>query len=363
MPPDVRHAHPYYMYDEMLAQPTYLRQLLARRTEIESGAAMLADRRRILLTGCGTSFHAALAGAAIAQQFFGAQTRVQAVPAFELINHPWEPGPDDAVVAFTHAGDTTMTLEALKRARAAGSATMTITGFPESRATRDVDHVVWTGYAIEQSWAHTISYTLSAMAAYLLFGALAVSQHVDGAADKLQQAEALPELIDTILDGTPAAQVRDLAGELLDRRLWIVAGTGPGLPVAHETALKAAETHYVPAVGMDVEQVLHGYLPMCDAGTLLIVAAPPTRTLTRVGELLRAAQRIGITTLLFSAEPVADSPARAVVLPPCAEALYPIVYAVPLHLLCYHVALAKGLNPDLIRRDEPAYREARAYYA
>src|SRR5436853_6184054 len=112
MLPDVRHAHPYYMYDEMLAQPTYLRQLLARRTEIEPGAAVLADRRRILLTGCGTSFHAAMAGAAIAQQFFGAQNRVQAVPAFELINHLWQPGPSDAVVAFTHAGDTTMTLEA-----------------------------------------------------------------------------------------------------------------------------------------------------------------------------------------------------------------------------------------------------------
>jgi glucosamine--fructose-6-phosphate aminotransferase (isomerizing) len=362
MLPDVRHAHPYYMYDEMIAQPTYLRQLLARRTEVEPVAAALADRRRILLTGCGTSFHAAMAGAAIAQQFFGAQTRAQAVPAFELISHRWEPGPDDAVVAFTHAGDTPMTLEALKRARVAGSSTVTITGFPESRATRDVDHIVWTGYAIEQSWAHTISYTLSATAAYLLFGALAVSQQVDGAAEMLRQAEGLPEQISAILDGALSSQVRDLAAELVDRRLWIVAGSGPGLPVAHETALKAAETHYVPAVGMDLEQVLHGYLPMCDAGTLLIIAAPPPQTVTRTGELLRAAQRIGITTLLLSAEPIADQPTRTLILPPCAEALYPIAYAVPLHLLCYHVALAKGLNPDLIRRDEPAYREARACY-
>jgi glucosamine 6-phosphate synthetase-like amidotransferase/phosphosugar isomerase protein len=353
------------MYEEILAQPLYLQQLIDRNDEIQALAKTLSRYHRVFLTGCGTSFHAARAGEAIALQIFRGQNHVYAVPAFELVNHAWELGPDDAVIAMTHAGQTPLVLDALEQARTAGSLTVTVTGIPENPTALRVDHTILTGYAHEKSWAHTISYTLSVATLLMVLGFLAEERQVAGAEGMIQQAmRDLPGLVDATLASHSIQQIKDLAEKLADRRLWVIAGTGAGIAVAQETALKAAETHYTPAVGLDIEQVLHGYLPMCDAETLLIVIASHAGTMKRVGELLQAAQRIGIKTLLVASEPMSDSiQTEMVSVPSCADVLFPIIHAIPLHLLCYYTAVAKGFNPDLIRRDDEAYREARACYA
>lgn len=363
MQPETRHAHPYYMYEEILAQPEYLQRLIDRSAEVQPLASALADRRRIILTGCGTSFHTASAGEALALHLFGAHSRVRAIPAFELINQPWQLGPEDAVIAMTHAGETALVVQALDAARTAGALTVTVTGFPTSSSTARAEHVLLTGYPHEKSWAHTTSYTLAVAALLILLNAVAETEQNPAAGAQVRQALAgLPQLVTAAIQGE--SEIERLASQIEDRRLWLIAGTGVGIAVAQEAALKAAETHYTPSFGFDLEQVLHGYLPMADTSSLLILAATPARAMQRGRELLRAAERIGLSTLLITSEQDEEQRAtHTIVLPDCPELLYPIVHVVPLQLLSYFMAVTKGLNPDLIRRHEVAYREARACYA
>ena len=360
--PDPRQAHPFFMHEEIHLQPEYLSRLSRRGKDFRDAAGLLEGRRRIFLTGCGTSFHAAQAGAAAALRLFGARNRVQAVHAFELTQDSHHLGPGDAAVVMSHSGETEMVLRFLESAGDAGVLTVLLTGFPSSGAARLASHTVTVGYGEERSWAHTISYTLSAAAQLMMLGHLAEAEGVAGAGALVEGlAAGLPRLVESCLGAEDEIAAR--ARELADRALWVVASTGTALPFAPEVALKAAETHYTPAVGLNLEQVLHGYLPMCDEKSLLIVVAPPPRVMWRVDGLLKAAARIGVKRLLVTSQPADDRDALVLSHPAAHELLMPIVPLVPLQLLCYYVTVAKSLNPDLIRRDQPRYREARACYA
>jgi glutamine---fructose-6-phosphate transaminase (isomerizing) len=362
-----RSHHPFWMYEELVRAPDAVAQVLApdeiERVHRDAIVARLIAARRVFLTGCGTALHAALAGAALLRDLTDGMVDARAVQAFELANYErGVPAVDDALIVFSHSGKPAATNAALASARKNGAYCVTITGDRESLAARNADAVLDTGYGEVKSFAYTISYSLMlAMMAELAARAARQTGAVEAAASEAQVLR-LAEVHRAALD--LEGQVRALAERLTARDRFIFAGAGGNYANALEVALKMQETNYSASFGMEMEEVLHGPVAML-GDAVLVVIAPPGAGRTRALDLLRAARILESATVALGEagdvelEGAADS---FLALPACPEPLSVAPYHVPLHLLSYWLAVVKGTNPDLMRREDARYLEARRSY-
>jgi glucosamine--fructose-6-phosphate aminotransferase (isomerizing) len=364
-----RSSHPYWMHDELFATPAALERYLSPdESEREHRAALgarLAGARRVYLTGCGTAYHAALVGRSLLADFTNGQVHAHAVEAFELAHYERTvPGPADVLLVLSHSGKPTATNAALARARSAGAFCVTVTGYRESLAARNAQAVLSVGYEESLAMAYTISYSLMLTAlADLAVSTVAASAGDEGTAVLLQsqvQAVAQSHRAALALEG----EVRAVAERLARHDRWIFAGAGGNYATALEAALKMQETNYTASFGMQMEEVLHGPVAML-GDTVLVVIAPPGAGRTRALDLLRAARILGAPTVALGEVGDGELQQAAdafLALPTGPEALSPLPYHVPLHLLSYWLAVVRGTNPDLMRRQDPRYLEARQSY-
>jgi len=351
-----------------MATPEALDRLLApdelERTRLGEIAKRLAGARRIYLTGCGTAYHAALIGAAFLRDFTDGFIDARPIQAFELAHYERSGmRSNDVLVALSHSGKPAATNATLAAAREAGTYCLTITGSPDSAAAASADAVLDVGYGEVKSFAYTISYSLMLAALANLAAQVAGAAGLESAYIAHEaQVRVLPQLNRDALaqDG----MVRALAEQLRAHRRWIFAGAGGNYATALEASLKMQETNYTSSFGMEMEEVLHG--PVAALGdSVLVVIAPPGAGRTRAFDLLRAARLLGGPTVALGEESDTELAAAAdmfVALPICTEEIAPAPYHVPLHLLSYWLAVATGTNPDLMRRTEQNYLDARRSY-
>jgi glutamine---fructose-6-phosphate transaminase (isomerizing) len=362
LPAEVRDSHPYFMYHEIKSQP----EAVARSLELVAahGAGVvrvIAQARRVFVTGCGTSFHAAKVGAWLLRSFSLGKVDARAVQAYELVTYLPGLRPDDVVLAITHSGTTTMTVRAVERANRSGCESVVITGFPDSQAAKLAAYTLATGYDDEKSWAHTVSYTaaLASMAAI-----------ANGLAESSERLDLGP-LQETVADALELEELvhRTAANAIIAERYRppgpiVMIGGGPNTVTAYEGVLKLLETSYVPAMAFELEQSLHGPLAAVTPETLVILIAPPGSSTRRAVELTRALGELDVIPLALVGSENAEAfdEAHRLVMPDLPEALSPIPYVVPLQLFSYFLAVGKGINPDLIHRDDERYRAARSRY-
>src|ERR1700759_4779801 len=225
------------------AQPEWLAQGPADKRFPDGG--------RLLFTGCGTSFHAAMTGG-------------DAVQALELVLRPDRDA--DLLVLVSHEGETPLTLEA---ARAWQGRRWLVTGQPDGPIAGLCDEVVVCTPEIEESWCHTASYTCAVAAIAALRG-----EDISGLPGAVEEALAasLPEVGDEErfvgAGGRRVAVGEALAAswpEVGDEERFVVAGAGRELATAHEAVLKLREGAWVAAEAYETEQLLHGYLAAVDA--------------------------------------------------------------------------------------------------
>lgn len=364
-----RPGHPFWMYEEMMATPAALDQVLSpdgTERELRAAAgARLATARKVYLTGCGTAYHAAMVGATFLRDFTNGQVDARAVQAFELAHYERPgAGPEDVVLVLSQSGKPTATNDALARARADGAFCVAITGDRESLAARNAQIVLDTTLPETHSFAYTISYSLMlgllADLALCTLAALAgdagaavlLEAQVRGLVQQHREALALDE------------QVKALGERLAGGSRFIVAGAGANYATALEASLKMQETNYSATFGMEMEEVLHGPVAALGDSTLVVIA-PPGAGRTRAFDVLRAARILGSETVALGE--AGDGELEQAVdvflpMPSCPEALSAAPYHVPLHLLSYWLAVAKGHNPDLMRREEAKYLDARRSY-
>ena len=261
------------------------------------------DGARLLFTGCGTSFHAAMTGG-------------DAVQALELVLRPDRDA--DLLVVVSHEGETPLTLEA---ARAWPGPRWLVTGRADGPIAELCDEVVVCTPEIEESWCHTASYTCAVAAIAALHGG-----DISGLPDAVEAALAEP------LPGVG------------DQERFVVAGAGRDLATAHEAVLKLREGAWVAAEAYETEQLLHGYLAAIDEDVRVFVLEGEGRAAERARDAVAALREIGADTTLV--------PTR-----------HPVVDIVPFQLLTVDLAAARGVDPDPIRRDDPRWERARAAYA
>jgi glutamine---fructose-6-phosphate transaminase (isomerizing) len=284
----------------VLAQPEWLRQVPAD--------VRLPDGARVVYTGCGTSFHAA-------------QTAGEAVQALDAYVRP---AAADLLVAVSHEGKTLLTLEAA--ARFEGRTWLVMGRRPP--ATEDVLHdvgarvdvVVEAAPELERSMCHTASYTCAVAALASMRG---------------EDVSWLPDAV--------AAVLREPEPEPSPHERWLVAGAGETWPTAQEAALKLREGAFVAAEAHHTEQLLHGHLAAVDERVRAFVFDGPDRYGERARDAVAALRVLGCETTLV--------PAR-----------HPVVDIVFFQRLMLALADLRGVNPDVIRRDDERWARARAVY-
>jgi glucosamine--fructose-6-phosphate aminotransferase (isomerizing) len=341
------------MHDAIYAQPGALRLVARGQAEgIEGAALRLRGLERVLLTGVGTSWHAALIGELLLARVGGLGLKARAVHAFELASYWPEALAQVGAIVLSHGGTRHLTREVLALVKASGGTAVLITGKgPEAPA--DVD---WTLRTVDQelSGAHTVSYTAALAILAKLAAAAGGKPEVGSAID------AIPDMLALLLG---QESWEDLAARYGDRRCYWFVGGGPNTATALEAALKMSEASHAPALGFNCEQFLHGAWAALEREDVLVVIAPPGSSHERCSAAARVAKAVGAPVVALAREDDRELGAVAdetIALPEIDELLSPILTIVPLQLFIYHAAVHRGVNPDLTRADDPAYGRARS---
>ncbi|HET8626652.1 MAG TPA: SIS domain-containing protein [Thermomicrobiales bacterium] len=344
----------YAMYETIHRQPADLRMLLTRGWEPAGAAAtILAGARRVFVVGIGTSYHAAQVGEALLR---AAGAEAYAVGSFDFVAYPPALREGDAVIVMAHRGTKRFSAEAVARARAAGVPCIGISGRESQFADGEADLVLRT-VAIERSAAYTASH-LGAMTV-LAQVATALAEHTgaDDPAGWRAALEALPAQVEDVL--RREGEVERVAGALhaSGGRIFCI-GAGPNAQTATEAALKAREAAYAAIDGMSVEQFLHGPIVTVSAEDHAVAIAVEGAGLTRLSEVCGVLRAIGASLWVVGTAVPTTPDATVFALPELPEVLSPLLTVVPVQLLAYYLAIAKGTNPDTFRRDDPRYAAA-----
>lgn len=348
-----RQEHPYHMHDAILAQPGAFARVVERnREKADELAPEIAAGRRLFVVGIGTSHHAALIGEHLFR-LYGGGVDVRAFHSFDFALYGPELTSKDRVICVSHRGTKRYTALALGRARQAGCTTALVTG---EGAHGGADHVFRT-VAQEKSPAHTVSHT-TAVAVLALLAARTGRRRTGS---ETMPGDLLSDRVPEALRGALETEERaaDLAREHVNRRRIWLAGGGPAAAVAAETALKIKETSYLQAEGMPTETLLHGPFQSVEAEDLFVLVAPEGAARDRTLELAGLAREVGSSVVVVddgAGETPEGVPRLSV--PPLPEPLSALVCLVPLQLYTYHLALARGTNPDSFRTDDERFARA-----
>jgi glucosamine--fructose-6-phosphate aminotransferase (isomerizing) len=364
--PELRPGPPWVMEEMIASEPGLVQPILGNPVAASLARLILEARQNgqpVVTTGCGTSEHGALAIALLLQAALDASGspggRIECRESFDALADPSKGG---ILLAVSHEGSTEATVEALKAARSAGAVTILITARADAPASRIAHHLFLTP-SRDRSWCHTVAYVSS-----ILAGAALAGDICGQIPDALELSAFLGKT--EALKDAPAQLARSLAS---CSRL-IITGIGPDLISARELALKIEEGARLPAVAIQLETLLHGHLAATDGSTGMILLLSGknghTRRNARAVIAVQAARRIGIRCgAILENEgdlPVSLADAGQIVLPaggqrrPGVEALAFSFTgtAIALERLTLALAGERGTNPDLIRREEEAYREA-----
>jgi glucosamine--fructose-6-phosphate aminotransferase (isomerizing) len=384
---DHRTGHPYHMYDEMFAQTQVAADALAAEsdqrdhlakemagthttTENTIGPGFIMPsffgQGRVWLTGCGTAHHAALTGTWWLRLLTLGIVDARAAQAFEYAHDPLErPRQHDVLLALSHSGEASATVDAAARARRDGVFTIALTAHPAGRVAQNCDETLISMTAPASAATYTVSHI--AMLTVLADLADRTAGHIRKATEAASEArEAIRQIPDLIAAALATeARVRPIVDALGGINQVIFAGGGPNWYTAQEGALKVREAAYVSATGMQMEEVLHGPFASFDGATALVLIAPPGAARDRARDILRAVKPIGVTTIVLvdaADGETADLATHAIALPASPEWISAIPATVIAQLLTYWLAIARGGNPDRVRRDQEPWAEARGLY-
>ena len=357
-------GHPHFMLKEILEQPRALRQTLADRIvagapdlpEISLSAASARAMRCAELVACGTSWHAALVGRRYFEELAGlpacaevaSEHRYRGSVAGDVEGAQ---NRDALVVAISQSGETADTLAALRCAMAAGAQPIAIVNVLGSSIAREARRVLYTRAGPEISVASTKAFTTQVAGLLLLsvrLGLLRERIAETRAREVVRALEDAPHLVEALL---PRAleQAQALAPRLSEMTGALYLGRGYSFPLALEGALKLKEITYVPAEGYPAGEMKHGPIALVGPNTAVVVVAPSDNLRTKmIGNIEEVKARDGFVVALGT-EGDAELAALADVffpLPKADDLLTPIVYAAPLQLIAYQLAVALGRDVD-----------------
>ena len=344
----------HFMEKEIHEQPDAVQHTLSAYVDPITGRAAapgvdFAAVPRLQVVACGTAYLAGLTAKYLFERLAGLPVDVEIASEFRYREPAVTPG--TLALAISQSGETADTLAALRWCKAQGLSTAAVVNAHHSSMAREAD-VLWPTHAgPEIGVASTKAFTAQIAALTALAVAAAFQR---GRIDAAEEARLIGLLLEAPRLIAQALQHEDeviaLAGDLSRARDVLYLGRGVLFPMALEGALKLKELSYIHAEGYAAGELKHGPIALVDEHMPVVVAAPSGELLEKtLSNLQEVAARGGSPIILISdAAGLESAPAatRTVTAPACAPLLLPLVYAVPIQLLAYHVAVAKGTDVD-----------------
>jgi glutamine---fructose-6-phosphate transaminase (isomerizing) len=309
----------------------------------------LRTLRRIVVVACGTSYHAGLVGRYAIEAW--ARVPVEMDIASEWRYRDPIVGPGDLVVGISQSGETADTLAAMRLARDRGARVLAITNVMGSQATRDSDGVVYTRAGLEIGVAATKTFVSQVAVMYLIGLKLAELRGRLSAAclsGLLRDLERLPDHVAALVDRTDAP-ASAIAEQWQEGGFFLYLGRHIGLPVALEGALKLKEVSYIPTDAYAAGEMKHGPIALLDERTPVVCVATDSPVLEKVLSNVAEVRARGAQVLAVATDGdarVAEYAEEVLYVPRTDWLLQPVLAIVPLQLLAYRIARARGLNVD-----------------
>ncbi len=347
-------GYDHFMLKEICEQPQSLRSCLqsARRTlageEAEGIFTLLESSQRVLITACGTSWHAGIVAKYALEQMVRVPVDVDYASEFRYRNPVITRG--DIVIAISQSGETADTLAAIEMAKNQGAKVLSICNVIGSSIPRASDKVIYTMVGPEIGVASTKAFTaqvsvLTMLA--LLWGKRKGTLSGARCEDLLKEMDTLPEKIQQVLNQQPA--IRRMAETLSFASSCLYIGRGYNYPVALEGALKLKEISYIHAEGYPAAEMKHGPIALISQEMPVVTIATASdiydKLVSNVQEI-RARQGRVMAVVTEGDTEVVRMADCYVEVPRVSECLSPILNIVPLQLLSYYVACLKGCNVD-----------------
>jgi glucosamine--fructose-6-phosphate aminotransferase (isomerizing) len=258
---------------------------------------------------------------------------------------------NDLVIGISQSGETADTLAAMRLARERGAKVLAITNIQGSQATRDSDGVLFTRAGLEIGVAASKTFVAQVAAMYLLALKLAalceklepvVTERLVG------ELRGMPHAIQTLIDGVDE-RVKAIADHWKDAGFFLCLGRHVGLPICLEGALKLKELSYIPTDAYAAGEMKHGPISLLDERTPVVCVATDSPVLDKVLSNIAEVRARGAHVIAVATEgsgQVAEYAEEVVEVPRTDWLLQPLLAVIPLQLMAYHIARARGLNVD-----------------
>lgn len=363
-------GYPHFMLKEIFDQPQVLRDCMRGRiinnvyssdtglahdatldvvlSAVKEHRRELLRARRIVIVSCGTSWHAGLIGKQLIEQFCRVPVEVAYASEFRYSDPVVEP--DDVVIAISQSGETADTLAAIQLAKEHGAFVYGIVNAVGSSIARNTDTGTYIHVGPEIGVASTKAFT--GQVTVLTLFALALGMY-KGTVDQNEYQEVLaeltriPEKIELVLKQND--KIKQIAQQYTECRNFLYLGRGYNYPVALEGALKLKEISYIHAEGYPAAEMKHGPIALIDENMPVVFLTNHHRRYQKViSNLQEVISRHGsILAIIHEGDDQVKSMVKDYIeVPETLSCLAPLISVIPLQILSYHVAVARGLDVD-----------------
>jgi glutamine---fructose-6-phosphate transaminase (isomerizing) len=348
--------HRHFMEKEIFEQPAVIGDTLrahfhptTRSVHIASLPFALKDVSKVTIVACGTSYHSAMVAKYWLERIARVPTEVDIASEFRYRAPDMAKG--GLALFISQSGETLDTLEAMRYAKKQAQKIVALVNQPESTMAREADAVLATLAGPEIGVASTKAFTTQL--AVLACFAIAIGR-ARGAIDAAQEARLSTALIEVPSRATAvlnhAERIVDLAPTIAEARDVLYLGRGTSYPLALEGALKLKEISYIHAEGYAAGEMKHGPIALIDEHVPVIVLAPRDDLFEKTASNIQeVAARGGKVVMISDREGLAklgDKVSYGIEIPSCDPFVAPLLYAIPVQLLAYHVAIVKGTDVD-----------------
>ncbi len=353
-----KNGYPHFMLKEINEQDMTVLNAIRGRLDVQNGEAILAglsemlpvlrQAKRIILTACGTSWHAALIGEYIIESMAGIPVEVEYASEFRYKNPILEPG--TVVFVISQSGETADTLAALREAKLKGAPIYGICNVVGSTISRETDAGVYIHAGPEIGVASTKAFTSQVMVLTLLGLLLGRMRNFsrESGIRMVQEIQKLPEKIRELL--STADEIRRVTSFFTKTQHALFLGRHINYPVALEGALKLKEISYIHAEGYPAAEMKHGPIALIDSNMPCVVIATNDdimydKVISNIQEIkARSGKVIAVATV--GNKKIREIVDDVIYVPETLPLLSPIINVIPLQLLSYYVAVDRGCDID-----------------
>ncbi|NLW06716.1 MAG: glutamine--fructose-6-phosphate transaminase (isomerizing) [Clostridia bacterium] len=348
-------GYEHFMLKEIHEQPRALRATLSGRLQkdqvrlesVDLTPAEAAALEKIVIIACGTARHAGMVGKYLIEKYLRLPVEDDVASEFRYRNPILNERTLGLVIS--QSGETADTLAGLREAQKSGVEILAVTNVLDSTVARLAKHLLYTWAGPEIAIASTKAYVTQAACMYLLALYLAEKRGVAAPwkAEMARGLRALPDYVEETLKLEP--RVSDLAGKLAPHEHAFFIGRGLDYAVSLEGALKLKETSYIHAEAFAAGELKHGPIALINEGTPVIALATQTELLEKMISNIKEVRARGAWVLALTQEgngAVAQEADAVLYLPPVPSWLAPVVTVLPLQLLAYYTAVARGCDVD-----------------